>query len=508
LRWTGAARRAAALAVGLWLAPALAHAGGFEVPDLGTVPIGRGAAFVARADTLDAYHYNPAGLSKLPGPNLLVVGNVVHLRNEFTRRGSGMDVLPPDNDGTLVNDPAVDPNTGEPWPTVRNGQRFGPAPMFVFSWGDVGTKGLALYLGVAPPSGFGGHSWSREGAQRYTIRKGDFFFLGTGVGLAYRVNRWFSFGATFLVGMFTAHFDVATRQGATGLNMNEDLAGDNDVEIEVRDLFVPSGQLGVLSQPLDWLELGASVRLPMRTRAQGSLKYTPNPDGNTPNSVLASASHVRLAQEFPTVVRAGARFVHRRFDIELDFVWENWRSLRQIDVEFSNPDCDFAPPTQFDDPCLLYLDTFGNGSAYTPIIATDVPLDFRDTYSVRLGTDVEVWPGHITLRTGGFWQSSAYPKNRSTYSIRFPFDQQIGFGGGITWHAIPQLDVSAGYLHIFQRDVVVERGIVQQNAARFPDDPTKFGNIINNGRYSSSLDIFGLALQARFWAGRKARARA
>ena len=42
------------------LSAATARAGGLEIPDLGTVAIGRGAAFVARADNLSAFHYNPA----------------------------------------------------------------------------------------------------------------------------------------------------------------------------------------------------------------------------------------------------------------------------------------------------------------------------------------------------------------------------------------------------------------------------------------------------------------
>ena len=134
-------RHSIAIAVGLACAGwrARAQAGGFEVPDLGTVPIGRGGAFVAKADTLAAFHYNPAGLSKLPGPNLLVSGNAVHLRSRFRRRGGGEDVqLPWNDDGITVLDPAGDVNTGRPFPEVSNARRFGPSPMFVASLGDAG----------------------------------------------------------------------------------------------------------------------------------------------------------------------------------------------------------------------------------------------------------------------------------------------------------------------------------------------------------------------------------
>lgn len=473
--------------------PAVAHAGGFEVPDLGTVGIGRGGAFTARADNLSAFHYNPAGLAKLPGPHVLISGNVVRLSNRFTRRGSGNPVqLPGNEDGVEVLDPALDVNTGDPFATVENGAQFGPSPLFVVSWGDVGVEGLSLQFGVAPPVGFGSHEWPDAGGQRYTITQGDFLFFSLGAGASYRFNQYLSVGANFLAGRFSADFDVHTRSGATGAMQNENIDGDSVSTVSVADKFVPSAQLGVMSQPLPWLELGASVRLPYQTRATGTLAYSPSQV--TPDAVLASEALVELGQTFPTVLRVGARYFHPRFDIELDYVFENYGSVDQIDLKFSNPAGDFTPD-QFDNPDLLYLDTFGNGTVYAPIIATPPPLQFRDVHQLRLGSDIEVLPGHLTVRSGAFVSTSAYPEGHTTYSIRFPFTAQLGVGGGLTWHIIRQLDLSAGVLHIFQRDVIVERGIAQANAFRFPGDPNVYGNVVNNGKYETGLDIFGLSLE-------------
>src|ERR1700722_14584329 len=49
------------MSLSLW--SSLALAGGFEYPDLGTVAMGRGAAFAAKADDGTAIYYNPAGLA-------------------------------------------------------------------------------------------------------------------------------------------------------------------------------------------------------------------------------------------------------------------------------------------------------------------------------------------------------------------------------------------------------------------------------------------------------------
>lgn len=488
--------------------PGVVHAGGFEIPDLGTVPIGRGTAFVARADSLEAWHYNPAGLAKQSGPTLMVSSNVVHLDSRFARAGSGQEVLPPGNEMVEVADPAVDPNTDAPWSRVRNGKRFGPAPMFVFTWGDVGVKGLALSLGMSSASGFGAHEWPDDGGQRYVIGGGQFTFLSYGGGVAWRPNRYFSIGGNFLVGYFNADFTVASRQGAVGDKQNEELESDNRAHVRVRDAFVPSANFGVMSHPLDALELGLSVRLPFRTHAVGTLGYETGPDNA--DAVLASRSRVDIRQQIPTIVRAGIRAIHPAFDVEVDFVWENWRAVQKIAVDFSNPDRDvnpaeLLPASPYDDPGLLYLDALGDGSVYSPLVASDVPLLFRDTYSLRVGSDVEVWPGHLTVRAGGLWQSSAYPDDHRTMSVRFPFTQQIGVGGGVTWHAARWLDVSAGYLHLFQPEVVVRGGIVQANAFREPGSAEKLGNVVNNGRYRASIDLFGLALQGRFFALRRSK---
>lgn len=485
--------------LGAFAWPTPARAGGFEVPDAGTVGIGRGGAFTARADNLSAFHYNPAGLAKQSGPHFLLVGNVVHLRNRFTRRGSGGMVQVPWNDpDRTVLDPEQDVNTGEPYASVQNGRRFGPSPMFVASWGDVGVDGLSLQLGLAPPVSFGNHDWPEDGAQRYTITQGEFRFLIYGAGLSYRFDRWLMVGANFLVGSLTADFTTRTRSGSTGANDNEDLEGDARSTVSIKDRFVPSANFGVLSQPLDFLELGVSARLPFRTKASGSLAYVPGEV--TPDAQLASDARVELQQTFPLVLRTGVRFIHRRFDVELDYVFENYDKVERIDVAFSNPDEDVNPAEltgvdTFDDPSLLYLDTFGNQTAFTPLIATPAALLFRNTHSLRLGSDVELLPKRLTVRAGGFWASRAYDADHSTYTIRFPYSDQLGIGCGLTWHAVPELDVSLGYLHIFQPDVEVTEGVVQANAFRNPGDPSIDGNIVNNGLYETSLDIFGVSLQ-------------
>ncbi len=494
----------------LLLMAANAYAGGTEVGDLGTVAMGRGTAFVARSDNLSAFYYNPAGLSKSKGPNLLLVGNVVNQNVDYERMGNGAFVKLDDNglpdygqvcgDDDLVNrrcvkNPQFDYRGGisslenpRGWKPISLEKRFGPQPMLVFSWGGIGkADDLALALGAFAPPGFGTPAYSKEGAQRYVVRGGNLMMLLPGVGISYAFNRYIQLGAVFLSG-----FGVFEQNQAIRLEMqpedvlgNEDAGGDADLTFDIHDYFIPTGIVGILSNPLDWLEIGLSVRLPIKVAAKGEVKYDA-PEGDMQNSVLvAGRDKITMTQVYPWMVRAGARYIHRLFDVEVDFVWENWRSYRaeyEIDAAVDNEGQE--------------IDFTAKG---------ELLKNFRDTYSIRIGGDVEVWPEHIAVRIGGFYTSSAYPKNYETVTIDAPYGEEFGLGGGLTVHAFRFLDIHVGYLHIFQLDIAVEEGIIQQLGPTAevtqPDGSTKernLGNIINNGNYEVSFNTFGVALEGHF----------
>jgi long-chain fatty acid transport protein len=501
-----------ALALAVTLFTGAVRAGGLEVPDLGTAAIGRGTAMVARADDLSAFYYNPAGLSKQAGINALLGANIVNLNVDYERYGSGGCYLDrvggefiPDceadqyaasgqNPGSiLIADPALDhgvANGGTRFGSVSSSKRLGASPMIVVQWGDVAkVKGLAIAVGLIPPSSFGTPTYPAGGPQRYALIDANLLIVYPGAGFAYAPNRYFRVGAVFLSGIGRFRQSQAIRPLPQPLDQsfNEDPAGDAVLAIDASDPFIPTGIIGVMSQPLDWLELGLSVKLPADIRAEGDVTYrAPHGAGaDLPDSYLKK-DKVTLSQSFPFVVRAGARFVHPRFDVEADFVFEQWSSLESFAVDMDS--------VLFDG---MYSDL--------PMPDAEIPKRFRDVYSVRFGGDVELWPEHLTARVGGFYQSSAYPANNETFSVDFPFGEQVGVGGGLTWHAIIRgfnyLDVHAGYMHVFQPDVIVERGVLQQQGLPMrlsADESVQIANVVNGGRYRVSLNMFGLALEGHF----------
>ncbi len=493
-----------------------AHAGGIEVPDLGTVALGRGTAFVARADNLSAFYYNPAGLTKSKGLNLLLGSNLVNPSISYLRSGNDTPIWSDENG--IDYGRACDPEMGEicvdspskdyldvsfgdgvfdpvDYESASLQRTIGPAPMLVFSWGDVfDVEGLALTAGLITPSGFGMPKYPESGSQRYVTREANQLIVYPGVGVAYAFNRYIQIGGVFLSGISSIEMSRAVRLLAPGgsLAHNENLGGDVGFKIKVLDLFMPTGIIGVLSNPLDWLEIGASVRLPVVVDAKGKITEFTAPTDDAPDAHLpVGRDDVSLKLNLPLVLRVGARYIHRYFDIEADFVWERWSSLQEAEIT-TNAKVEASIPVPLD-------------SEFPKV--NKVPMHFRDTYSARLGGDVEVWPEHIAVRVGGYYQSSAYPENNETFSLFAPFGEQVGVGGGLTWHACELLDVNVAYMHVFQFDVTVDEGVVQQMALPYREvDPEtgdtaaeiETGNVVNSGTYKVSMNMFGVSLEGHF----------
>jgi len=509
---TGTIRRIAvfsfALAILAWSANTAA--GGLEFPDLGTVAIGRGAAFVARADNGSAFYYNPAGLSKADGIDVLLGANIANLNLAYTRYGSGgcwvnevggqfipdceSDPASSCPAGELcLADPALDhgdfPADPSAYSKATAGHNWGALPMLVVNWGNIGNvKGLAVSIGLVPPSSFGTPTFKKDGAQRYALIEANHLIVFPGVGIAYAFNRYFRIGATFLSGFGHFRQSQAIRplpQPNDVNSFNERRLGDAIVAIEAKDNFIPTGTIGVMSNPFDWLELGVSVKFPAKIEAKGKVKYTAS-EWDLPDSELVDGEdEMTMKQHFPWVVRAGARFIHERFDVEFDFVWENWSSLKAFEVGMD---------------AVLFDGNYDE----IDMPDVDIPKDFQDTYSYRLGGDVEVWPKHLAIRLGAFYQSSAYKGGYETFSVDFPYAEQFGLGGGLTWHTCRYLDVNVGYMHIFQPDVEVKRGVVQQQGLPYTPDPTdqdttmNVGNVVNGGEYEVDINLIGLSLEGHF----------
>ena len=471
-------------------------AGGLEFPAPGNVGAGRSGAFTAKADNAEAYIYNPAGLSNLSTKDLLLGVQIVHQKVNFLRDGSGGYKIGSANGDYSKNcpsgqiciaDPALDYSNGAPGTGFKNSSmsKTGVLPQLIFNWGNFAkVKGLALSAGLITPSSFGAQSYKSDGSQRYSLIDSNHLIIFPGIGIAYRINRFLQIGGNFMAGVARLKQSLMIRPlpSMASPSFNENLGGDATLRLTAVDPFVPTGIIGLKTMPVKWMEIGLSVKLPAIITADGTFNYTAPSQDMTKSYMEPGKDKVTLKQQFPLRLRAGARYIHRRFDIEADFVYENWKQLKSFSIL---PDAVITNPIN------------ENSSTQTAMPDTKLPKHFRDTYSARIGSDVKIWPKHITVRAGAFYQSSAYPKSNNTFNIDFPYGRQFGLSSGLSWLIKNKIDIHAAYMHIFQPDITVKNGIVQQQGLPLSTGE-QIGNTINNGNYHVALNIFSIAVEAHF----------
>ncbi len=192
----------------------------------------------------------------------------------------------------------------------------------------------------------------------------------------------------------------------------------------------------------------------------------------------------------PWVARLGAKWSYVRdsvslFDLALDVVYETWSQ---------NEEQRIVVPGGFGDPA---------DATFVPIGAISIPKRWKDTVSVRLGSEIFATPWW-TGRLGAFVESGAVPEDTSNVdSISY---DRLGLALGSTFHTPYGLDVAIGYEHIFQatREVEVSdvRTVIPLSQCTDPYDATAAcpepgeppGAGITGGTYETGFDIVSVGL--------------
>jgi long-chain fatty acid transport protein len=403
LRLAVAAVAAACVAIG---APRTARAGGFELPDNGTQALGRGAAFVAKADDPTAIYWNPAGLARQRGTRLLANANVDFHSFSFQRIGT----FPDD-----PNDPAT-PWGGQPYPLAKNTAGPFVAP-FLAMTSDFGAfDRLTFAIGAFGPPVIGNRTFplgvsGAPASTRYDFVQSRSTILMPTASAAFRVTPWLDVGVS-------GHLVVA-KIDQTQVSYSEAVAGQcANVEYQPcdsRGTFVGSatalaGTFGVMLRPQASLALGASVRTPIGLTAAGTL----TPQSPRIADVELAPGAATLYTNLPLEVKLGGRWVamdrdFELYDLELDATYEAWGAAQGT-----------GPRTQIPD-----LGTF-------KLIDATVTHRYNDTFGVRAGGayNLEAWDGLVSLRAGAYFDSPAtdFAYTRVDYDTLAKIAGTIGFG--------------------------------------------------------------------------------
>ena len=429
-----------------------AMAAGFYLPGRGIRPLGRAGAYVAGSEgNLNALWYNPANLAKMDHLQLTVDLGLIPLDFDYTRAPRTMpngDIRTYDTVSNMAP-PKVDPQ-------VLIG---GPLP-----W-----KGLVWAFGIYAPY-LSGHTFPEDGAQRYVLIDNDRSLLGFfHLAVAWNIGDHFQLGAGFQnVPADFVLVNMAT--GYTGLFGDpEDPNLDILTRIELKDFFAPTGNAGVTVGLSDWLSAALSFQGPVVFSDKDAKLTSRLPSHPESHDAKINGDSVAGNIKFPPVARAALRLKRPSFDVEVDGVWEGWSILKEIK----------ANPNDVSVSGLPGLDT-------VPVGPLTVPMEWQDTYSVRVGGDVD-FSDSFTGRLGYAYETNAIPDRRYTVFIADAKKHMMAVGASFH-HGGFTLDGSFAYYLMPDRTIT--------NSQWRQIDPTdnegKVTLIVGNGTYHQRYMAFGL----------------
>jgi long-chain fatty acid transport protein len=505
-------RRSPAFSAGLFTLCAATGAGATDAqdfPDIGTEPLGRGGAWVARASNPLAAFQNPAGLA---GQKSGVLGNVHLVFNRvcFLRKGDGAKLdLPPN---------------GLDYPEVCNENKGTPTPLPAVAGVFRATERLGIGLSIAPPNVYGtlrfsdtvevrnsfGATQSVPSPQRYMLLEQGGLVLNATLSAGMEVVPGLRVGGGFVWGfakyeLANANMSLTPTPQPDG-SWRDPVNADVRAELRVADWFIPGATFGALYSPTASLDVGLNVLVQDAFDAHGDLTtranyWTNNGVSNDPESsdsadVEEGLGHFRLAN--PLEARVGVRFhLPRRasarpggdrdpladdlFDVELDVSYTRNSAYDRATLRF---------PAS---PVVPVKGTPGQ-------VPQNNDVDFkvkRDSVGVRLGGDYVVLPAQLAVRAGGFWEPDV--QNEQYANVSFLASQRVGVALGATYR-LAMVDLEAGYMHVFVSEV--DNGgdgrllVVSGDAAATPPFRSPYG--INGGRFRQSVNVVSIGATARF----------
>jgi long-chain fatty acid transport protein len=530
---------AAAFALALLTAGGRAAASsGIDSPESGVEQVGRGSAWLARADDPLAVYFNPAALA-YQSSGVHLGAQLMFMNRCFTRKGDGGAPVSPGNN---LPGPGAPPDPNRPKQVApaadvcsKAGAFPNPQLAATFRLGDR----VGLGIGVVAPHATGSNVWpesvpythrsgeplTQPAPNRYLLVSNEATIIFPTVSVGFALTDTLSVGAGFLWGIATIH-NVNFSEGisplgsATGITDRYENS-DARTELTAKDLFIPGFVLSALWSATSNLDVAAWFKWTDRVRADhADLRLTtpywdaslgtpaedvcagsPDPQCNVTDAKgkgsltftipmeakLALRYHMtRKDADRPALAADGTSLRRVRdplrddlFDVELDFTWANNSAVDSFEVRF---------------PTGAQAITIKGAGTTVPENA-DIPRKWKDVVGVRLGGDLNILRSRLALRAGGFFETKG---QRDDYlALDFDLAERIGLSGGATVRLGP-VDVSAAYQHTFFGTLDNGgKGAVHALSGQ-RDAGFRSRQAINGGVLKASLNEIGLSGTVRF----------
>lgn len=507
----------ALLCTSMVLSTTSADAAGYYAFEIGPRSVGRAGANLVNPGDPSALWTNPAAITNVRGLQLKLDGALVNLSGSFRRDCGPNDDCGPQpvtreyaggrryevtSDRAAADDengPVYTPKAGNlgrlntpsdfsDGHAANNRADWQPIPGIwaVLNLDTFGIDGAALGFAAYAPYA-GDYAFGSDEFTRYSLIDRDLLELYYQATFAYRFQNWIAVGASLQGASAGVRQRVKLSADPYG---NENPDYDLAVEINTLQNFIPSANFGLWSNPLPGLELGGSLQLGRSVSAPGSIRILnkgPEIEAFIDSGALTLTEENATATtsfELPAFWRLGAKYGMQNlgdagidFEIEGDFVYEQWSSYDHVFIETAG--IDFA---------------FG-GSEAAPLDPIVQPRDWQDAWSLRLGGELGLFDQMVALRGGVMYETAAVPT--SSLNIELLNGEKVGMGLGASvrmWGAT--LDFGYGHMFVFDRVVGDESIIYAENPVRSlnPEPRTR----VAMGKYTMSYDVVTVGLTFAF----------
>jgi long-subunit fatty acid transport protein len=466
----------ATLALGL-IVPANALAGGYYIGDVGTRGMARGGALIAAPNDLLALHYNPAGLALIKGGFHLEADlNLVEFNHEFKRSCpcTGPDTLDAatldrELKGKFIGRTAKEINGIQDIPYV--------ALAYGFDWNHL-TVGLAVY----GPQGARRYQHKVEGEkasnqpQRYSSLNVEVEEIYYTLGVAASPIKGLRIGFGAQLFQFATKQELTLWANSSYITTPEDPDWDIPTTLNFNSTLLPNWNLGLSYEVIDGLSVGASVLGKRSVRADGTSSI------ELPATAAAIASiegnKLELEINLPPIWRFGVQYAKPKiFSVEAAWVLEAWSVYDKARIRSKDVN--------------IILNMMP-----AKLATIDIPYEFEDTWSIRVGGEFDMFAPYVTLGAGYFYEPSAVAPQLKDVSS--PDMDKHGISGGLStkWFGTT-LSVAAQYIKLADLTVTDSKKALVGPLPE-PGGSQELLTTVANGDYSGDYFIVSASLSAVF----------
>src|SRR5437867_6320460 len=358
-----------ALLVGLTTA---AFAGGFSFTEHGAAASGKANAFDGEANDPSAIFYNPAGITQLPGTQLMIGTSIVKLDSTFRSSTTG--------ENTHLEDqfPII--------PHFYITHRFG-------KW----DERLSVGLGVYTPFGIV-IDWPDNWQGRFDTTNARLRVTVYNPTVAYQVTPGLSVAAGIRIADAGAEFEQKFNIGL----------GESKVRVHDLDAHPIGWNVGLLYH---LKEISTSVGLQFRSELQA--KFNGDADFTGPAAMAFANTKFHSSIKFPPQLILGVSTkAIPRWTINADIEWEGWRTVGSI-------------PKSFEDTAGLIPQSSLNQRGLR---------DWKNSYVFRIGAEYAA-TDRLALRGGFFYDQTPIPNETFEPTIPNADLYALTTGLGYRWEA-------------------------------------------------------------------------